>query len=118
MGLNISLNNLFSLIISEESIENDDQDDLDDLELKISILSQDDSAELAEIIAALTEMKEKKLQEQKERLEGASKVIRNKRQYIRNMFNEEINRIISQRLSNVQVKIADLGNACFDVSIK
>lgn len=82
--------------------------------MKISILAQEETGELgAEVIKGLQEIRDQKL---KEREEGATKIISNKREYIRHIFNRAINRIINQRLATVQVKIADLGNACFDVS--
>lgn len=85
--------------------------------MKISLLAQDEKAtgEFEEVIKGLQEIREQKL---KEREEGrtATKVISNKREYIRHIFNQAINRIITRKMSTVQVKIADLGNACFDVS--
>lgn len=91
-----------------------DYDELEELELKISILAQEETGELgAEVIKGLQEIRDQKL---REREEGATKIISNKREYIRHIFNRAINRIINQRLATVQVKIADLGNACFDVS--
>lgn len=82
--------------------------------MKIEILSKEDSAELKEVVEGLKLIREERLKE-KETMMGGSKVIRNKREYIRHIFNEAINRIICQKLSTVRVKIADLGNACFEV---
>lgn len=98
-------------LASDADVDCDD-DELEELEMKISILSKEDSAELNEVVEGLKLIREERL---KEREVGASKVIRNKREYIRHIFNEAINRIISQKLSTVRVKIADLGNACFEV---
>lgn len=85
------------------------------MELKISLLAQDDpSSDLVDVIRGLEEIRDQKLQE---RAGDQKNVINNKRDYIRHLFNEAIQRIITQKLSTVKVKIADLGNACFDVSI-
>lgn len=93
-----------------------DEEELEELELKISVLSQSAEAgdhQMDDVVRGLQELKEQKL---KERETGATKVISNKREYIRDIFNQAIHRIINQKLSTVKVKIADLGNACFDVS--
>lgn len=92
-----------------------DEEELEELELKISVLSQSAEAgdhQMDDVVRGLQELKEQKL---KERETGATKVISNKREYIRDIFNQAIHRIINQKLSTVKVKIADLGNACFDV---
>lgn len=97
-----------------------DDDELAELELKISLLTQEEgvgggAGEFKDVIRGLQEMREQKL---KEREGVETKVISNKREYIRHIFNQAINRIISRKMERVQVKIADLGNACFDVSIR
>lgn len=85
--------------------------------MKISILSQDHSPELEDLIQQLRELREQRLKEIEGSGESLQKLLlRNKREYIHNMFNKAISKIIRQRLNAVEVKIADLGNACFDVS--
>lgn len=94
-------------------------EDLEALEIKIAVLSQDDSPEVKEIVKGLEQIREETLKLQEENKisgEDAVKTINNKSEYIREIFNDAISKIISKKLSQVQVKIADLGNACFEVS--
>lgn len=106
----------FPLVLSPKDDGSEGDEDLESLDLKIRVLSLEDTAEMREVVDELREIREKVAKSHQEEKVSLSRVIRNKRDYIKEIFDDALNKIIAQKLTKVQVKIADLGNACFAVS--